>query len=119
MDCSDSAAYFITKGVAARIIRPPRAPVATVSFISFFAPARASSNLFSPMILPNKMPPALAMPKQRMVPKFRTTITKELAATTSVPRCPKITEYMENATLQLISFPRAGKDSFTKSENNV
>ena len=61
----------------------------------------------------------LAMPKQRIVPKFRTTMTKELAATASVPRCPIITEYMEKATLQEISFPRAGRESFTKSENRA
>ena len=30
-----------------------------------------------------------------------------------------ITEYMENATLQEISFPRAGSDNLTKSENST
>ena len=68
------------------------------------------------MIFPSRMPPALAMPKHSTVPKFRTTTTKELAATASVPRWPIITEYMENATLQDTSLPRAGRESLTKSE---
>ena len=41
--------------------------------------------------------------------------TSELAATASVPRCPRITEYMENATLQDTSFPSAGRDRRMKS----
>ncbi|GFH93454.1 hypothetical protein IMSAGC002_04731 [Lachnospiraceae bacterium] len=101
------------------MIRPPIAPVITVSFISFFAPSLASSSLFSPIIFPSRIPPALAIPKQSMVPKFLTTITNELAATASVPRCPIITEYMENATLQDISFPKAGKESLTKSAKSI
>ena len=108
----------MTSGMAASTISPPMAPVMTVSFISFLAPSRASSSLFSPMMFPRRMPPALAMPKQRMVPKLRTTTTKELAATASVPRWPMITEYMEKATLQLMSFPSAGRDRRTKSENS-
>ena len=67
------------------------------------------------MICPSKMVPALAMAKQNTEPMFRTTATRELAATASVPRCPKITEYMEKATLQDRSFPSAGSDSRIKS----
>ena len=57
----------------------------------------------------------LAMAKQNTVPILRTTTTSELAATASVPRCPRITEYMENATLQDTSFPSAGRDRRMKS----
>ena len=45
-------------------------------------------------------------------------VLEELAATASVPRWPMITEYMEKATLQLMSFPSAGRDRRTKSENS-
>ena len=59
------------------------------------------------------------MAKQKTEPILRTTVTRELAATASVPRCPRITEYMEKATLQERSFPRAGSDSRMKSLNST
>ena len=49
------------------------------------------------------------------MPKPRTTVTSELAATTSEPICPMITEYMENARPQITSLPIAGRDRRTKS----
>ena len=55
------------------------------------------------------------MAKQNTVPILRTTTTSELAATASVPRCPRITEYMENATLQDTSLQSAGRDRRMKS----
>ena len=61
------------------------------------------------------MPPALARPKQRIVPKLRTTAAREFAATASVPRCPIITEYMEKARPHTTSLPMAGSESFIKS----
>ena len=54
------------------------------------------------------MVPALAIAKQNTEPMLRTTVTRELAATASVPKCPRITEYMEKATLHETSFPSAG-----------
>ena len=57
--------------------------------------------------------------KQKTDPMFRTTVTSEFAATASVPRCPRITEYMEKATLQERSFPSAGSDNLIKSFNKT
>ena len=91
------------------------APVMTVSFISLEAYSFARSMSPSPITLPSRMPPALAVPKQRTVPKFRTTTTRELAATASEPICPRMTEYMEKATLHARSLRRAGRESLIKS----
>ena len=65
------------------------------------------------------MVPALAIAKQNTEPMLRTTVTRELAATASVPKCPRITEYMENATLHETSFPSAGSDNLIKSFNKT
>ena len=64
-------------GLAASTIRPPRIPLKTVKRIKCFASTRAFFSLFSPRVLPIKIVPALAIPKQRIVPKLRTTVTKE------------------------------------------
>ena len=64
----------------------------------------------APMDLPRRMAPALARPKHTTVPRFLATITTALAATMSLPRCPMITEYMEKATPQETSFPKAGRE---------
>ena len=90
-------------------------PEATVSQRTFLPSERVSSSLPSPIFWPSSMPPALARPKQRMVPKLRTTVAREFAATASVPKCPIITEYMEKAKPQTTSLPMAGRASFTKS----
>ena len=97
---------------------PPTAPVTTVSFSSFDAYSFAFSRFPSPITFPSRIPPALATPKHSTVPMFLTTTTSEFAATASLPRWPRITEYIENATPQERSFPSAGSDSFTKSENS-
>ena len=70
-------------------------------------------------MLPSRILPALATEKQNTVPMLRTTETMEFAATASVPKCPKITEYMENATLHDTSFPKAGNDILIKSVYNA
>ena len=103
----------------ARTISPPSAPVITVSFSILEAYRLDFSRSPFPMICPRRMVPALAMAKQNTEPMFRTTVTRELAATASVPRCPRITEYMEKATLQDRSFPSAGSDKRIKSWNNT
>ena len=90
----------------------------TVRRRRFFAFAAAASNWFCPIFWPSKMPPALAMPKHRIVPKLRTTTTKELAATASVPMWSMITEYMAKPTPQTTSLPSAGRESRIKSENS-
>ena len=98
---------------------PPTAPVTTVSFSSLDAYSFAFSRFPSPITFPSRIPPALATPKHSTVPIFLTTTTSEFAATASLPRWPRITEYIENATPQERSFPSAGSDSFTKSENSI
>ena len=75
----------------------------------------AFSRFPSPITFPSRIPPALATPKHSTVPIFLTTTTSEFAATASLPRWPRITEYIENSTPQERSFPSAGSDSFTKS----
>ena len=98
---------------------PPIAPAITVIFSILEAYTFDFSRSPFPITFPRRIVPALAIAKQKTEPILRTTVTSELAATASVPRCPRITEYMENATLQETSFPRAGSDSRTKSPNST
>ena len=71
------------------------------------------------MDFPRRIAPALAIPKQATVPKFRATTTTALAATISLPRCPIMTEYIENASPQETSLPKAGREYFIKSANKT
>ena len=103
----------------ANTITPPMAPAIMVIFSILEAYTFDFSRSPFPITFPRRIVPALAIAKQNTEPILRTTVTRELAATASVPRCPRITEYMEKATLQEMSFPRAGSDSRTKSPNST
>ena len=103
----------------ANTITPPIAPAMTVIFSILEAYTFDFSRSPFPITFPRRIVPALAMAKQKTEPILRTTVTSELAATASVPRCPRITEYMENATLHETSFPSAGSDNLMKSRNNT
>ena len=72
-----------------------------------------------PIDLPSIIAPAFAIPKHTTVPKFLATTTTAFAATISPPRCPIITEYIENAIPQTISLPKAGMEYFKKSKNRT
>ena len=49
-----------------------------------------------PSSFPTRMPPPFARPLQKQTIRFFTIFAIELAATASFPRCPMMTEYIEN-----------------------
>ena len=98
---------------------PPTIPLTKVIRQNLEASDFTVSIRPAPMDFPRRIAPALAIPKQATVPKFRATTTTALAATISLPRCPIMTEYIENASPQETSLPKAGREYFIKSANKT
>ena len=92
------------------MIKPPAMPLKKVILQKREASAFTRSVFPAPMDFPKRIAPALAIPKQTTVPRFLATTTTAFAATISLPRCPMMTEYMENATPQETSLPKAGRE---------
>lgn len=89
---------------------PPRMPAIKVTRQKREASVLTVSMRPVPMDFPSRIAPAFAMPKQATVSRFLATTTTALAATISLPRCPMMTEYMENATPHTTSVPKAGRE---------
>ena len=113
------SAIFINSGRSRKIKAPPAIPLTNVIQQKRDASSLTVSICPAPMAFPSRMAPALAIPKQTTVPRFLATTATALAATMSLPRCPMITEYMENPTPQETSFPKAGREYFIKSWNRT
>ena len=109
------SAIFINTGRSAKIRIPPMIPLKKVILQNRDASSFTLSIRPSPMAFPRRIAPALARPKQMTVPRFLATITTALAATMSLPRWPMITEYMEKASPQDTSLPKAGREYLIKS----
>ena len=60
------------------------------------------------MALPRMIAALEDMPKQTTVPKLRTTVAAELAATILLLRCPRMMAYTLKANPQMISLAAAG-----------
>lgn len=104
------SAISIKTGRRRKIRSPPTSPPRKVILQNREASAFTCSRWPSPIVLPSRIAPALAMPNQTTVPKFLATMTTALAATISLPRWPMITEYIEKASPQDTSLPKAGRE---------
>lgn len=91
-------------------VSPPiRAVMYNLSPYSF-----AFGNFPAPNSLPTSIPPPEPIPSEKQATIFFTTVATEFAATASLPKCPKITEYAVKPNPQTISLQRIGDTYFQK-----